>query len=148
MALNAPFPLAHGLASALRSGASAVQMGTRFLTCRESERLVPRAHRRLLLNAKNSVDQLPSTVLTRAYTGKPARGIRTAITDRFRSHPQTILPWQIQSQLVLPLCRMAAEREEIDLMQLWAGQNYARCDERSAAEIVEEVLEEARAMLN
>ena len=140
----------YGLASAIISGASAVQMGTRFLTCDESVKLVPEAHRKLLLDAKQDVKKVHPTVLTRAYTGKPARGIRTAITDNF--HPsedqaKPILPWQIQSQLVLPLCRFAAETKQTDFMQLWAGQNYARCTNQSAATIVNEILEQARDIL-
>jgi nitronate monooxygenase len=42
----------YGLASAIASGASAIQMGTRFLTCNETTKLVPEAHRKLLLEAK------------------------------------------------------------------------------------------------
>jgi nitronate monooxygenase len=140
----------YGLANAILSGASAVQMGTRFLTCHESIKLVPAAHRRLLLEAKNDINKLHPTVLTRAYTGKPARGIRTAITDYFhanKNQEDMILPWQIQSQLVLPVCKFAAETEQIDFMQLWAGQNYARCDEQSAATIVNQVIAQARDLL-
>jgi len=139
-----------GLANAIISGASGVQMGTRFLTCHESEKLVPEAHRKLLLEAKNDIKKLLPTVLTRAYTGKPARGIRTAITDQFsigENKENVILPWQIQSQLVLPLCKFAAETKQIDFMQLWAGQNYARCERQSAATIVNQVIEQARDIL-
>jgi nitronate monooxygenase len=136
----------YGLANAIISGASAVQMGTRFLTCHESVKLVPEAHRKLLLSAKNDINKLHPTVLTRAYTGKPARGIRTAITDHFRTE-DIILPWQIQSQLVLPICKFAAETEQVDFMQLWAGQNYARCEDQSAATIVNQVIEQARELL-
>ena len=138
----------YGLVHALTAGASAVQMGTRFLTCDESAKLVPQAHRRLLLDAKHQIHQLRPTVLTRAYTGKPARGIRTAITDYFRTSDKTILPWQIQSQLVLPLCQFAAKSEQIEFMQLWAGQNYARCEQQPAGEIVQQVIDEARHILN
>ena len=139
-----------GIANAINSGAAGVQMGTRFLTCHESEKLVPVAHRQLLLNAKNDIHKLRPTVLTLAYTGKPARGIRTAITDHFSSSGHrntTTLPWQIQSQLVLPLCKFAAETQQVDFMQLWAGQNYARCDSRSATDIVHHAMAEACAIL-
>ena len=140
----------YGLANAIISGASGVQMGTRFLTCNEITKLVPEAHRRLLLEAKNDINKLRPTVLTRAYTGKPARGIRTAITDHFcanENKENIILPWQIQSQLVLPLCKFAAETKQVDFMQLWAGQNYARCDSQSAAAIVNQVIEQAHNIL-
>jgi nitronate monooxygenase len=141
----------YGLINAITSGASAVQMGTRFLTSNECTKLVPEAHRKLLLEAKNDINKLHPTVLTRAYTGKPARGIQTTITDYFdtrKDKEKIILPWQIQSQLVLPLCKLAAETKQIDFMQLWAGQNYARCESQSAATIVNQVIEEARDKLN
>ncbi|CAF1474312.1 unnamed protein product [Adineta ricciae] len=131
-----------GLVNALTSGASGVQMGTRFLTCHESKKLVPEAHRRLLLEAKRNINEVRPTVLTRAYTGKPARGIRTAITDQFQG--KMMLPWQYQAQLVLPLCKYAAETKQIDFMQLWAGQNYARCEDQSATEIIQQVMREAK----
>ena len=136
----------YGIVNAITSGAAAVQMGTRFLTCDECVKVVPEAHRKLLLEAKNDINQVRPTVLTRAYTGKPARGIQTAITDHFnasRKKEVTILPWQIQSQLVLPLSKFAAETKQVDFMQLWAGQNYARCESQSAAAIVNQVIEEA-----
>ncbi|CAF4623443.1 unnamed protein product, partial [Rotaria magnacalcarata] len=109
-------------------------------------KLVPEAHRKLLLEAKNDINNLRPTVLTRAYTGKPARGIQTAITDHFRASgnkEKVLLPWQIQSQLVLPLCKFAAETKQIDFMQLWAGQNYARCENQSATAIVNQTIEQA-----
>ena len=131
-----------GLVNALTSGASGVQMGTRFLACHESKKLVPEAHRRLLLEAKSDINEVRPTVLTRAYTGKPARGIRTMITDQFGE--KIILPWQYQAQLVLPLCKYAAETKQIDFMQLWAGQNYTRCEDQSATEIIHQVIREAK----
>jgi nitronate monooxygenase len=136
----------YGLINAITSDASAVQMGTRFLTCHESAKLVPEAHRKLLLEAKDDINKLRPTVLTRAYTGKPARGIQTAITDHFcvsENKKKVILPWQIQSQLVLSVCKFAAETKQVDFMQLWAGQNYARCENQSAATIVNQIIEEA-----
>ena len=137
----------HDLANVLMSGASAVQMGTRFLTCDESKTLVPKHHQDLLLNAKNGIDRLRKTVLTRAYTGKPARGIQTAITDHFSNFNKQIipvLPWQIQSQLVLPISQEAAKIGHTDFMQLWAGQNYTYCSSQPATTIVHQVIREAR----
>jgi hypothetical protein len=52
-----------------------------------------------------------------------------------------------QSQLILPLCKFAAETNQIDFMQLWAGQNYARCESQSATTIVNQVIEQARDMM-
>jgi NAD(P)H-dependent flavin oxidoreductase YrpB (nitropropane dioxygenase family) len=40
---------------------------------------------KLIENYYWKLNKLRPTVLTRAYTGKPARGIRTAITDHFHA---------------------------------------------------------------
>src|SRR5215831_1024097 len=57
-----------GIAAALALGAGAVQMGTAFLTCKEAG--VPEAYKEAILNARE--DQ---TRITRAFSGRPARGI-------------------------------------------------------------------------
>ena len=57
-----------GIAAALALGASAVQMGTAFLTCHEAG--VPDAYKEAILRARE--DQ---TRITRAFSGRPARGI-------------------------------------------------------------------------
>ncbi len=56
-----------GIVAALALGASAVQMGTAFLTCHEAG--VPDAYKQAILNARE--DQ---TRITRAFSGRPARG--------------------------------------------------------------------------
>ena len=55
-------------AAAMKLGAAAVQLGTAFLPCPESG--ASPAYKRALLTAKNDV-----TVITRAFSGRPARGI-------------------------------------------------------------------------
>src|SRR4030095_755306 len=57
-----------GIAAALALGASAVQMGTAFLTCDEAG--VPDAYKEAILRACEH-----ETRLTRAFSGRPARGI-------------------------------------------------------------------------
>ncbi|MGH7320002.1 MAG: NAD(P)H-dependent flavin oxidoreductase, partial [Candidatus Rokuibacteriota bacterium] len=57
-----------GIAAALALGASAVQMGTAFLTCDEAG--IPEAYKQAILAAGEH-----QTRLTRAFSGRPARGI-------------------------------------------------------------------------
>src|SRR2546422_5276819 len=57
-----------GVAAALALGASAVQMGTAFLTCDESG--IPEVYKEAILTARED-----ATHLTRAFSGRPARGI-------------------------------------------------------------------------
>ncbi|CAF0927509.1 unnamed protein product [Didymodactylos carnosus] len=135
---------AHGLISCLVLGASAIQMGTKFLTSDEST-LIPSAHKQLLLDPS----KIETTVLTRIYTGKPARGIYTQLIDEFKTmDPKHILPWNIQSQLALEISRYAAKHHQLDFMQLWAGQNYSKCEKKPAKQIVEDIIQEANKILN
>ena len=62
---------ARGVIAALALGAEAVQMGTVFLACEESG--ASRLHREALLG-----EAAGHTALTRGFTGRLARGIRTA----------------------------------------------------------------------
>jgi nitronate monooxygenase len=63
--------LMHGadIAAALKAGASAAQLGTAFLVCPESGASAP--YKRALLAARAD-----TTVVTRAFSGRPARGLR------------------------------------------------------------------------
>src|SRR6202035_1456166 len=56
------------VAAAMELGAAAVQLGTAFLPCPESG--APAVYKRALLEARND-----TTVITRALSGQPARGI-------------------------------------------------------------------------
>ena len=56
---------------AMALGAAAVQLGTAFLPCPESG--APPAYKRALLEAKAD-----TTVITRAFSGRPARGLTNA----------------------------------------------------------------------
>ena len=58
-----------GIVAALALGASAVQMGTAFLTCRESG--VSEAYRKAICDAAEN-----ETRITRAFSGRPARCFR------------------------------------------------------------------------
>ena len=66
-----------GIAAALALGASAVQMGTAFLTCDEAG--IPDAYKQAILGARED-----GTRLTRAFSGRPARGIVNRFMTRGR----------------------------------------------------------------
>jgi len=57
-----------GIAAALALGAGAVQMGTAFLTCDEAG--IPEAYKAAIIGAREH-----DTRITRAFSGRPARGI-------------------------------------------------------------------------
>lgn len=77
-----------GIAAALALGAEGAQLGTAFLCCHESG--APPAWRRALR-------ELP-TIVTDAYTGRPARGARTPFVAELAAGPPP-LPYAVQRRL-------------------------------------------------
>ena len=126
-----------GIAAALALGASAVQLGTAFLTCSESG--VPDAYREAILNAME--DQ---TRITRAFSGRPARGIVNRFMTEVESggEKEAILPFPLQNALTRPLRTAAAKSGRAEFLSLWAGQGVRLARRQSAAELVARLVKE------
>jgi nitronate monooxygenase len=119
-----------GIVAALALGASAVQMGTAFLTCHEAG--VPDAYKQAILCAHE--DQ---TRVTRAFSGRPARGIvNRFMTEVERDAGDAILPFHLQNALTRPLRAEAAKQGRAEFLSLWAGQGVRLARQQSAAELV------------
>jgi nitronate monooxygenase len=118
-----------GTAAALRAGACAVQLGTAFLLCPEAG--TPPAYRRAL--QAGSGDE---TVITRAFSGRAARGIRNGFIARVGEREEAILPFPIQNTLTRPMRAAAAKSGHADYLSLWAGTGVARIRELPAAELM------------
>ena len=115
---------AAGVAAALAGGALAVQAGTAFLLAPEAG--THPAHRTALGGDG-------PTGLTRAFTGRLARGI----VNRFMSdHPDAPVAYPELHYATAPLRAAARERGDPDSFNLWAGQAHALAVERPAAETV------------
>ena len=128
-----------GIAAALALGASAVQLGTAFLTC--SEAGIPDAYKTAILEAREH-----ETRLTRAFSGRPARGI----VNRFmreveRCDADAILPFPLQNALTRPLRAAASKQGRAEFLSLWAGQGVRMARRASAAELVTLLAEETEA---
>jgi nitronate monooxygenase len=129
-----------GIAAALALGAGAVQMGTAFLTCDEAG--TPEAYKRAILAARE--DQ---TRLTRAFSGRPARGIvNRFITEVERTGaPEAILPFPLQNALTRPLRAAATRQQRAEFLSLWAGQGVRLARRRPAADLVARLADETAA---
>jgi nitronate monooxygenase len=121
-----------GVAAVLAAGASAAQLGTAFMLAPEAG--TADAHRRALAGDA-------PTVLTRAFTGRPARGIE----NRFiREHEQAApLGYPEVNYLTAPLRAAAREAGDPDGLHLWAGQAYALTRALPAAQLVRELAAQA-----
>jgi len=124
----------HGRAirAVLELGASAAQLGTAFMACPEAG--TPPVHREALASATQ-------TVVTRAFSGRAARGIRNRMTDAFEQVAAS--PFPQQQRLTAELRAAATAANRLDLMQLWAGQGAPLVRAMQAAELVRTLAAEA-----
>src|SRR2546425_366936 len=120
-----------GIAAALALGASAVQMGTAFLTCDEAG--IPQAYKDAILSAHEN-----ATRVTRAFSGRPARGIANRFMTEMEASGRGdhILPFPLQNTLTRPLRTAAAQQGRAEYLSLWAGQGLRLARRQSASELV------------
>ncbi|UPT59548.1 nitronate monooxygenase [Geobacillus thermoleovorans] len=127
-----------GIAAALKAGASAVQLGTAFLRCPESG--AHPLHKQALADPR-----FVETAVTRAFTGRPARGLVNRFMAEYRAMAPAAYPHV--HHMTKPLRAAAAKAGDPEGMSLWAGTGYRLVRELPAAELVEELkreLEEAQ----
>jgi nitronate monooxygenase len=129
-----------GIAAALALGASGVQLGTVFLACDEAG--VPEAYKRALLAATET-----DTIITAAFSGRPARGIGNRFMREMGGETAAILPFPWQNALTRPLRVAAAKAQREEFLSLWAGQGLrmARC--QPAKELMRRLIDECDATL-
>lgn len=108
---------------ALAAGAVAVQAGTAYLVCPEAG--TSGAHRAGLRRLG------ASSVLTRAFSGRVARGLRNGFVDAHDEHAPAVFP-QVD-QLTKPLRAAAARAGDPDGVSLWAGAGWAAITDEPAA---------------
>ncbi|AUG76183.1 2-nitropropane dioxygenase [Kitasatospora sp. MMS16-BH015] len=121
------------IAAALRAGAVAVQLGTAYLSSDESG--ASAVHRAALVAAGSE------TVVTRAYTGRAARGLRNAFIDRYG--PAAPKAYPAVHHLTAPIRGAAAKAGDSGTMHLWAGTAHALTRTGPAAELTRELWREA-----
>lgn len=126
------------IAACLKQGAAAVQLGTAFLPCPESG--APSAYKQALLAAKSD-----TTVITRAFSGRPARGLSNRFIAMVAGKEHAIMPFRQQNDLTRPMRNAAGRQGVPDFISLWAGQGVARSRVLPAADLVKTLLEEASA---
>ncbi|MCU1574026.1 MAG: 2-nitropropane dioxygenase [Micrococcaceae bacterium] len=130
-----PLPLvgAGGLGSGkavrnvLANGADAVQLGTAFLRTNESG--ARQAHKDALADPR-----FTETLLTRAFTGKPAR----ALVNRFVQDHHDAAPdgYPAIHHLTTPIRAAAAQRGDADGLNLWAGTAWRQAQALPVAEVM------------
>ncbi len=125
-----------GIAAVLAAGAAAAQLGTAFL-------LTPEAGTAPVHQA--AIAASGDTAMTRAFTGRLARGIR----NRFMIEHDADAPvaYPEVHYLTAPLRAAGRAADDPDLVNLWAGETHELSRELPAADLVTLLAAEARAAL-
>lgn len=123
-----------GVAAAFALGASAAALGTAFLACPESG--ASRPYKDAILSRRDD----DATRLTRAFTGRFARGIGNRFMEVLEGAP--VLPYPLQNALTADLRREASKAGKADLLSLWAGQGVPLARALPAARLLRELVRE------
>jgi nitronate monooxygenase len=120
-----------GVAAAFALGASGVQVGTAFLRTHQSA--VPASHRTAIAGASDT-----DTVLTRAMSGRLARGIPNRAMREIET-TGVLAPFPAQNWLTGVFRTEAARQDRGDLLSLWAGQSAALATREDASDVFDEL---------
>jgi NAD(P)H-dependent flavin oxidoreductase YrpB (nitropropane dioxygenase family) len=118
------------VAAALAAGADVVAVGTALL-------LTPEAGTSAVLRGALTETWRGDTTLTRAFTGRPARGVPNDFMARYDDTAP--LGYPALHYLTSPIRRASAARGDPELVNLWAGSGYREITERPTAEVLTEL---------
>lgn len=110
----------------LAAGAFAAQLGTALLLADEAG--THPAHRAALTDP-----EFTETRITRAFTGRPARGLRNKFMDE---HPTVGNAYPQIHYITAPLRAAAAANNDLQALHLWAGTGYRTIRTGPAADII------------
>ncbi|MGD0311356.1 MAG: nitronate monooxygenase [Acidimicrobiales bacterium] len=117
-------------AAALGAGATAVQIGTALLCTPEAGTSAP--YRRALLDGS-----YPDTIVTRAFSGRYARGLANEFALRHDRQAPSAYP-EVH-HLTRPLRAAATEAGDASVPNLWAGTGWRRLTSESATSVVRRI---------
>ena len=131
-----------GLVAVLALGAVGALLGTRFVATREAT--APEFQKKTLLEA-----EAEATTTTDAITGLWARYIRNAYTTEYDASGAPVFPALVQSRAAQDIFGHAARQAAPDWFPMPTGQSVGLVhDLPGAAEVVERIAREARAVLD
>lgn len=128
-----------GIAAALTSGASGVQIGTAFLTtpeCRSHE-----VHKQVVINATGD-----DTMHTTAFSGRAAR----TITNDYARDMAGVTDWPdflMMNAATAPIRAATAKDGTGAAFALWAGQAVALARAQTTTQVVDRLVAQAKAIL-
>lgn len=131
-----------GIAAALTLGASAVQIGTGFLRTPEAKIAPVWA---------DAIGRTPpeGTAVTRAFSGRPGRSVANAyVRAAGAADAPSPAPYPVQRGLTGMMREHAAQTNDVEKMQAWAGQSAALARAEPAGELARALWAEACELLS
>ena len=130
-----------GIAAALTLGASAVQLGTRFLRCPEAD--IHPAWAAALANVAPE-----DTIVSRVFSGRPGRSIATDyVLAAIAPTAPSPASYPVQRSLTARMRGAAHKSGDVHRMQAWAGQAAALGSFEPAGELVGRLWAQAQELL-
>lgn len=115
-------------------------MGTAFLVCDEAS--IPDVYKAALVSAGER------TAITRAFSGRPARGIVNAfMREAENAGTDAIPPFPLQNALTRAMRNAAAGAGDIERLSLWGGQGLRLARRLPATELVRRLVAESDAAI-
>ncbi|MFC7322946.1 NAD(P)H-dependent flavin oxidoreductase [Halobacillus campisalis] len=122
-----------GVLASLSLGAQGVQMGTAFVTTKESG--AKKQHKDAIMQTNEA-----ETVMTSSFSGKPARGINNQFIRKMRKYENELPAYPIQNSLTKVIRSEAAKQNRSEYMSLWSGQSPRLSRDISAEELIESIV--------
>ncbi|QDP99212.1 nitronate monooxygenase [Lysinibacillus fusiformis] len=116
---------------ALADGAQAVQIGTALLVADECE--ISTAYKNAILQSKAQ-----QTTVTRAFTGKPARGLANDFTKRMKD--AIVAPYPLQHYLTSTIRKESAQQGNSQYVSMWMGENCYLVQPGSVKDIIAKLI--------
>ncbi len=124
---------ASGMKAAIQLGADAVQLGTAFLACEESN--CPPPHREALFTPAAA-----RTRLSRRFTGRLARFMDSPLLQELENSEHPALPFPLQAAFNRPVKMEGVLRGDAALLPLYAGQAARLIHHRRVEELMRELI--------
>ena len=124
-----------GIAAALMLGAAGVQLGTAFLACPECG--ASAAWKKALLDQRAD-----STEVTRAFSGRPARGIRNRFMAEIGARQAELPGFPALNSLTRGIRGAAAKAGDAEALSLWSGQGAPLARQLPAAGLLKTLIDE------
>ncbi|MGE7947602.1 NAD(P)H-dependent flavin oxidoreductase [Lysinibacillus sp. NPDC093688] len=120
------------VSKALAMGAQAVQIGTALLVADECE--ISPLYKNALLQS-----EAQQTTITRAFSGKPARGLANGFTERMKD--AIVAPYPLQNDLTTTIRKEGAKQGKAEYLSMWMGEkSYLVKQPGTVKSIIEKLL--------